>query len=430
MDLSLPRGVDDIEPERYAVQAKARAAFEEVSRLYNFRLMEPASLEHLATLRAKSGTDVDKEIYAFKDKGARDVGLRFDMTVGIARYVCSRRDLRLPVKLAATGGIWRYDEPQYGRYRWSHQWDLEVFGPPSVEADAEVIDAGSAILAKAGIEDFVVKVGDRRVVEEFVRKKVGVSEDERVVELMRALDKVEKKSPQELVAEYSAKGFDEGQVSQLLEFGSVRGSPDSVLSRASELNLKSTKELALMADLLDSRGVRRVEYNLRIVRGIDYYTGIVFEAADNRNPRLGSLFGGGRYDALPRMFGRPDLSATGAAGGIERMAMSMSAQGGVRPPLAYIAVPGGQVMKEAMKVQRALREAGVPCEAPLQSKPLGKQMEDASRMGASWVVIVGEREVKAGSVTLRDMAGREESLLPLEEAIRQMTHASPVRDNL
>ncbi len=173
--------------------------------------------------------------------------------------------------------------------------------------------------------------------------------------------------------------------------------------------------------MLDARGLKNVEYNMSIVRGIDYYTGIVFEAKDNRNPRLGSLFGGGRYDALTRIFGRPDLSATGAAGGIERIAMSIAAQ--PRPPglLVYVAVAGAGVASEALKAQRVLRDDGIPCEISLQAKPLSKQMEDASKMGATWVVIVGEKEVKAGAVTLRDMTSRKEELVPLSEAVGRMT---------
>jgi len=420
LDLSLPRGVDDIEPERYALQARVKAAFEDVARVYNFQLMEPASLEHLSTLRAKSGEDIDKEIYAFKDKGGRDIGLRFEMTAGITRYVCTKKGLRLPIKLAASGGIWRYDEPQYGRYRWSHQWDLEIFGPPAVEADAEVIDASSAILKRVGLSDSTIKVGDRHVVEEFIREKIGISDGARVFELMRALDKVEKKSRSELRAEYGTKGFDESQVDKLLEFGELKGKPDEALARLSALKLRSSKELESLADMLDSRGLNHVEYNMSIVRGIDYYTGIVFEAKDNRNPRLGSLFGGGRYDALTKIFGRPDLSATGAAGGIERIAMSIAAQGGAAGLLVYVAVAGSGAASEALKVQRTLRDSGIPCEISLQTRPLTKQMEDASRMNASWVVIVGEKEVKAGGVTLRDMRNRKEELLPLPDAVRRL----------
>ena len=423
MDLTLPRGVDDVEPRMYALQSRVKAAFEEVSRLYNFQLMEPASLEHLSTLRAKSGEAIDEEIYWFKDKGGRDVGLRFDLTVGITRYVCSRRDLRLPAKLAAVGGIWRYDEPQYGRYRWSHQWDLEIFGPPSVEAEAEVIDMGSAILKRTGLTDSTIKVGDRRVVEEFIRRRVGIEGEGRLLELMRALDKVEKKSARELKTEYVKKGFSEGEVDKLLEFGRLRGNPDEVLAKASELGLESTRDLTALADMLESRGLKNVEFNLSIVRGIDYYTGIVFEATDNRNPKLGSLFGGGRYDALPKMFGRPDLSATGAAGGIERMAMSIEAQKHAPGLLVFVAVVGTGVTSEGLKVRSVIMDNGIPCELPLQSKPLSKQLEDASRLGATWTVIIGEREAKSGLVTLRDMNSRNEELLPIPEAIRRITRA-------
>ncbi|MDE1854111.1 MAG: histidine--tRNA ligase [Thaumarchaeota archaeon] len=422
MDLTLPRGVDDVEPQRYALQERVRAAFEEVARLYNFQVMEPATLEHLGILRAKSGEAVDAEIYHFKDKGGRDVGLRFDMTVGITRYVCSRKDLRLPVKLAASGGIWRYDEPQYGRYRWSHQWDLEIFGPPSVEADAEVIDASSAIMRRAGISESTVKVGDRRVVEEFIRKRIGIGEDARLVEFMRALDKVEKKSPKDLRDEYAKKGFEPEQVDRLLEFGRLHGRPDDVLASASEVGLDSVKDLRSLADMLDSRGLKNVEYNMSIVRGIDYYTGIVFEAADNRNPRLGSLFGGGRYDALPRIFGRTDLSATGAAGGIERMAMSIAAQ--AHPPglLVYVAAAGSAASADALKLCRTLRDRGIPCELPLQQKSLSKQLEDASRMAATWTVITGEKEAKANAVTLRDMKTRKEEMVPPADALERILH--------
>ena len=400
-----------------------RRAFEEVSRIYNFSVMEPASLEHLNTLRAKSGEDVDKEIYSFKDKGGRDLGLRFDLTVGITRYVCSRKDLRLPVKLAATGGIWRYDEPQYGRYRWSHQWDLEVFGPPSVGADAEVIDAGAAILRKSGLAEFTVKIGDRRVVEDYVKRRVGIHDQASVIDLMRALDKVEKKTSEQLRTEYTAKGFEAKQLEEVLAFGRLRGTPDEVLAKASELKLESVGELRTLADNLDSRGLKNVEYNMSIVRGIDYYTGIVFEAVDARNPRLGSLFGGGRYDALPKIFGRPDLSATGAAGGVERIAMSLGEAKGAHAPVAYVAVAGASAFSYALKVLGALREAGVSCEASLGPKALSKQMEDSSRLGVAWAVIIGEKEASSESVTLRDMKTGEEDLLPLSVALDRLGRA-------
>ncbi len=391
-----------------------------MARLYNFKVMEPASIEHLSTLRAKSGEDIDKEIYAFKDKGGRDVGLRFDLTVGITRYVCSRKDLKPPVKIAAFGGMWRYDEPQYGRYRWAHQWDLEVFGPPSVDSDAEVIDASSAIMRKIGLDRTVIKVGDRRVVEEFIRSHVGVTDESRVAELMRGLDKVEKKTRAELEAEYQAKGFTRDEIGKVLELGELSGEPGSVLRRAAEMRLASTDDLERLRDILKSRGVKNVEFSLRIVRGIDYYTGIVFEIIDGANPRLGSLCGGGRYDSLPRLFGRPDLSAIGAAGGVEREAMSMAKGSQSSALVAYVAYASPDVYGEASKVLARIRESGFPSDMSPNGRSLGKQLEDASGMGARWAFVVGKREVEARKVTLRDMSSRKEETVPLEDALRRV----------
>jgi histidyl-tRNA synthetase len=423
MDLTLPRGMRDIEPAEYSRHARVRVAFEDVARLYNFQVMEPAALEHLSILRAKSGEDVDKEIYAFKDKGGRDLGLRFDLTVGITRYVCARRDLRLPAKIASFGGMWRYDEPQYGRYRWSHQWDLEMFGPPSVDADAEVIDASSAILKRLGLQRTVIKVGDRRVVEGYIRSNLKVSDPAKRVELMRALDKVEKKTRRELEEEYSAKGFTRGELAKVLDLGELSGEPDKVLHKASEMGLSSTEDLASLRDILRSRGVTNVEYSLRIVRGIDYYTGIVFEAVDGANLKLGSLCGGGRYDALPKVFGRPDLSATGAAGGVEREAMSMTKEESRGGTFAMVACASAEAYGYASAVLARIREEGIPGDLSPPGKSLGKQLEDAAKAGVSWALIVGMKELAAKSVTLRDMKAGREEVLPLSDAVRRLQNS-------
>lgn len=420
MDISLPRGIRDIEPEEFQLQAKVRAAFEDVARLYNFKIMEPASIEHLSTLRAKSGKEVDKEIYAFKDKAGRDVGLRFDLTVGITRYVCSRKDLKLPAKIAAFGGMWRYDEPQYGRFRWSHQWDLEVFGPPAVESDAEVIDASGAILKRVGLERATVKVGDRRVVESFIRKQVGVTEESKVAELMRALDKVEKKTRPELEQEYKDKGFARNELLRVLELGNLSGNPEDVLRKASEMHLACTDDLERLLDILKSRGVRNVEYCLRIVRGIDYYTGIVFEAVDTANPKLGSLFGGGRYDVLTKIFGRPDLAATGAAGGVEREAMSINRGSPSSATVAFVAYVTPDVYANASALLARLRDNDLPCDISPLGRSLSRQLEDASELGVQWIFIVGPKEVAADLVTLRDMNSRKEERVSLEDALKRV----------
>src|SRR5271154_6746909 len=182
MDLSQPRGIRDIEPDEFDLHLKVRRAFEEVARAYNFRLMEPGPLESLSILRAKSGTQVDDQIYAFKDKAERDIGLRFDLTVGMTRNVTSKKGLKPPIKLASYGGVWRYDEPQHARYRWFYQWDIEVFGDPSTDAD--VMDLSYNLFRKLGLTTVTLQVGDRRVVEEYVRKSLNVTSEEKLVEMM------------------------------------------------------------------------------------------------------------------------------------------------------------------------------------------------------------------------------------------------------
>ena len=403
------------------MQARVQRAFEEVADLFNFRMMEPAPLEHLSVLRAKSGAEVDKEIYAFKDKGGRDVGLRFDLTVGMTRYVCARRDLKPPVKLASLAGAWRYDEPQHARYRWFRQWDLEIFGPPSLEADAEVVEASYRLFERLGLKSFSVQIGDRGTVQHFVNKVLGIKENERSVEMMRALDKVQKRTLSSLRDEYVEKGFRPEDIDRLFEFGSIRGPPGKVLSRLNESKIESPT-LEAIADMMKGRGVE-VEFNLGVVRGIDYYTGVVFEVVDNTHPDLGSLAGGGRYDLLPGAFGRPDLSATGAAGGMERIALSLS-RDAVRPsPLVYVAVAGKKAQDESYRVLRELRANGVPAESALQERALAKQLEDASRRGASWVIILGEKEVQAGKVTLRNMTNRTEELISFATALGRLKRA-------
>jgi histidyl-tRNA synthetase len=427
MDLSQPRGIRDIEPDEFDLHLKIRRAFEEVARAYNFRLMEPGPLENLSILRAKSGTQVDEQIYNFRDKADREIGLRFDLTVGMTRNVSSKKGLKPPIKLASYGGVWRYDEPQHARYRWFYQWDVEIFGDQSVEADAleevvaQVHDLG------VGLRDFSLEVGDRRVVEEYIRMAMGVTSEEKMIEMMRVLDKVQKKTEAELAEEYGLKGVGHEALAELLRFGRTRGAPDEVCSRLEELRLESAGGGGLVAlrDSLKSRRIQNVEYNMSIVRGIDYYTGIVFEVVDRDHPDLGSLCGGGRYDVLPKLFGRPDLPATGAAGGVERIALSMgkTVEGKDLERSVYVAYTEPGLAQNAQVTVSALRGGGVRTEIGTRGKSLGKQLEDASSRGFAWVVIIGRREMGSGELVLRNMRSREEERVPIDGLLARLTRA-------
>ncbi|MDA4118924.1 MAG: histidine--tRNA ligase [Thaumarchaeota archaeon] len=425
MDLHQPRGIRDIEPDEFDRHLKVRRTFEEIARAYNFKLMEPGPLEEISILRAKSGSQVDEQIYYFRDKADREIGLRFDLTVGMTRNVASHKGLRPPIKLASYGGVWRYDEPQHARYRWFYQWDVEIFGDPTVEADAEVMDLCYNFFKKIGLTEFVLEVGDRRLVEEFVKKSLKVTSDEKLVVMLRALDKIRKKTEAELVAEYEESGVKREEMLELLRFGKTKGSPDEVCERLESLGLETVSEggLADLRDSLKSRGVQNVEYNLGIVRGLDYYTGVVFEVVDKANPDLGSLCGGGRYDVLPKLFGRPDLAATGAAGGVERIALSMEKAAGDEEGIdesVYIGYTEPAIADKALGIASSLRNAGIRTEVGQRGKSLGKQLEDASTRKFSWVVIIGKKELESGQLTLRDMEHRSEERVPMDGLLARL----------
>jgi len=369
--------------------------------------MEPAPLETLSVLRAKSGSQVDEQIYHFKDKADRDIGLRFDLTVGMTRYVTGMKGLKPPIKLASYGGVWRYDEPQHARYRWFYQWDVEIFGDPSIDADAEVMDLSYNLFRRLGLTNVTLKIGDRRVVEEYIRRRLNVASEEKLGEMMRALDKVSKKSEQELISEYEAMGIGREDMQRLLAFGRTKGPPDQVLEKLGEDGLESIKGLAELRDSLKVRGIRNVEYNLSIVRGIDYYTGVVFEVVDGAHPDLGSLCGGGRYDVLPKIFGRPELAATGAAGGVERIALSLSQETRTETSV-FVAYTELALVNEAVAVLSSLRNAGVRSELGARGKGLSRQLEEAGSRGFSHAVIVGKKELETGTLTVKDLNQRRE----------------------
>jgi histidyl-tRNA synthetase len=284
-----------------------------------------------------------------------------------------------------------------------------------------VVEASYRLFERLGLKNFSIQIGDRGTVQYFVSKVLGIEENEKAVEMMRALDKVQKRALPDLRNEYAEKGFRPEDLDRLFEFGSIRGPPGKVLSMLGESKVESPA-LAAIADIMKGRGVQ-VEFNLGVVRGIDYYTGVVFEVVDNAHPDLGSLAGGGRYDLLPGTFGRPDLSATGAAGGMERIALSLS-RDAVRPsPLVYVAVAGKEARGESYRILRELRANGVTAESVLHEKTLAKQLEDASRRGASWVIILGKKEVQVGKVTLRDMTSRTEELIPFAAALGRLKRA-------
>ncbi|NWG09380.1 MAG: histidine--tRNA ligase [Nitrososphaerales archaeon] len=425
MKFQLPRGLRDLEPENFEVVERIRSAFLEVSKLFGYKFMEPSPIEFLSTLEAKSGPSVSDEIYCFKDKSGRELGLRFDLTVGLTRFVASRRDLQLPFKLCSFSSMWRYDEPQYGRYRWFYQWDAEIFGSRSIEADAEIIELTEMIFDRLGLKNCLIEIGDRRIVEEYLKREMGATDEIIILEALRALDKVKKKPLPQIVKEYANKGIDGRTMNKLIEFGSLRGRPHDIINILKEKGLQNLDDLSSLADSLDARGVKNTLFSMGIVRGLDYYDGIVFEVFDEKNSDIGALAGGGRFNGLPAIFGRPDLVATGVAGGVERIALALSKIGKIKSEgdfaLIYVAYANESLIKPATRLASELRKSGIRTEFDLSGRSLRKQIEAASSQNARYTLIVAPREYSQKRIVVKDMLNRTERQINIDKVISFLT---------
>lgn len=409
MKLELPRGMRDIEPEELHYINYIKEKFIETTNLFNFKLMEPSPLEMLATLEAKAGASISNEIYSFADKGRRNIALRFDLTIGLTRFVATRRDLKMPVKLASFSDVWRYDEPQAGRYRYFHQWDIEIYGSCSIESDVEVIEFVSVFLKKLGL-NVMVEVNDRQLIEEYIRQKLGVIEGQTIADMLRAVDKVAKKSVSELYEEYNDK-ISLSKLQQLIDLSSIKGTINEVYSKADLTGLENWNRLITLMDSLKSRRVNNARVNLGIVRGLDYYSGVVFEAFDHFI-ELGALVGGGRYDRLTHAFGRQDIGAIGAAGGVERIMTALKKHGilkSMAKQMVYVAYTSSIMRASALDIVSILRNGGISTDYNLNERALRKQLDDAASKNAVLTVIVAPEEIEKGQVTVRSMSDGAES---------------------
>ncbi len=410
----------DIESDEASKIEYIRQKFIETSNLFGFQFMESSPIELLSVIETKSGPSIKNEIYYFKDKGDRDVALRFDFTIGLTRYAVSQKSMKLPAKLSAFGGVWRYDEPQKGRYRFFHQWDVEIYGQPNLESDAEIIEFTSKFLSNLQLQNIVIDICDRELIESYIRQVFKSDSTELVSDILRAVDKIQKKKKQVIIKEYEEKGYSSSELEKILEFSQIKGTPEEIERKFDAKQLKNWDKLCELFTSLKNRQVNNVKINFGIVRGLDYYSGIVFEAFDS-NSDLGALVGGGRYDTLAKAFGRSDLGATGVAGGVERIAFSLEKQGVIvstKTPQVWVAFVNAELQKIALNIVSQLRQKGIRAETDLGGKPLKKQMEMASN--SQYTIIVAPKEYSSKSVVIRNMKDGTEKQIGLESLLSNL----------
>ncbi|WP_297464192.1 histidine--tRNA ligase [Thermococcus sp.] len=423
------KGTRDLLPEE---MAKRRWVFErirEVFERYNFHEVLTPTFEYTELFKLRSGDEVVEQLYAFDDKGGRNLSLRPDMTSSVARlYVNSFQNAPKPVKWYYIANMFRYEEPQSGRFREFWQAGVELIGSDKVEADAEVIALFVESYLATGLEDFTVNIGDRILLDEFARM-LGVEDD---IGLMRLIDKKDKLSKEDFIGALKGFGLNDDGVEKVLALIGIKGRPDEVLPRAEELFTSDEakaeiKRLYELVDLLDAYGVSRwIRIDLGIARGFDYYTSIVFEAIAPNDLGIGSIGGGGRYDNLIGVFGGKPTPATGFAIGIERLIPILEWKGLIPEPKlrpdVYV-IPIGkdtEVKKAAVEVVSALRRAGVKADVELTGRKIGKALDYAGRLGVPYVVLIGKRDLAEGRVTVRDMETGEQKAVEKERVVEEL----------
>lgn len=443
----IPKGTRDFSPVETAKRNYIFDTIREVYALYGFRQIETPAMENLSTLMGKYGEEGDKLLFKILNSGDFkhgataeeydtrtaaqlaprfcEKGLRYDLTVPFARYVVQHRDeLQMPFKRYQIQPVWRADRPQKGRYREFYQCDADVVGSDSLLNEVELMQIVDEVFARFGIR-VCIKLNNRKILSGIAEV---IGQADRIVDITVAIDKLDKIGPDGVNAELRAAGLDDEAIGKLQPIIGLGGTNDEKIETmrqvlaGSETGLKGCDEVAFVLDTLRGSGLRNtVELDLTLARGLNYYTGCIFEVKA-LDVQIGSITGGGRYDNLTGIFGLPGLSGVGISFGADRIydvlgqldLFPAAAAAGTR--LLFINF-GPREAAACLRMAAACRRAGIPAEVYPDSTKMKKQMAYANAGAVPYVALVGESELEAGRVALKDMATGEQRLLTVEELI-------------
>ena len=426
-----PRGTRDFLPEEMAARQFIMDTARKVFESYGFGQVDTPAFESWELLSAKGGGGeaIKNEIYYFRDKSDRELGLRFDLTVPFGRLVASNPQLPKPFRRYQISKVWRYDKPQAGRMREFTQMDADIAGAAGMGADSECISAAVRVLRALGFKRFEVRLNDRKVLNGLVQY-VGIPDDAAPA-VFRILDKLEKVPRQEISQGLMDAGVDETMAKKLLNLVEMRGAPKAVLSKASillkgipvaEEGIRELEEICMLSKPYDFD--KYVVVDLSLVRGLDYYTGPIYEISAGAGKSIGSIAGGGRYDRLIELYGGKTMPATGISIGVERVCEVVRSEGIQLPLRKAVAVSiisvNDSVRQKAAAVAEELRCNGIGAEVDLMGRDLRKQMESAGVRGIPYAIIIGPKEVESGRYKLRDMGTGKEEELTLDGIIRKL----------
>lgn len=394
------KGFRDFLPKEMAIRQKVIATLKEVFESYGFEPLETPSLEYAETLLGKNGDEADRLVYTFKDQGDRMVGLRYDLTVPVSRVLAMyNAQIPLPFKRYQIQQVWRAEKPQKGRYREVCQCDIDTFGSLSPLADAEIIAVIVDALKALKFRDFTVRINSRKVLFGLM-EQLGITDKTKQLSYIQSIDKLDKKSKDEVEKELGEKELPVDEIGRLF----------TLIESA-----RPDENLAQMIEFLEKLGVSSNYYKFDPIlsRGLDYYTGPIFETYVGQ-PKIGSITGGGRYDNLVKTLGGPDISATGTTLGLDRICDVISEQNlwpDVSPTSTRVLVTvfDRQLLNRSIEIVKQLKSALIPCEIYLEpGAKLDKQLKYADKKGIPFVAIIGPEEADKGFITLKNLATKEQ----------------------
>ncbi|MEF8784053.1 MAG: histidine--tRNA ligase [Haloarculaceae archaeon] len=414
------KGFRDFYPGEMQARRQATDTIEGTAKRYGFREVGTPALEPVEMYVDKSGEEIVEELYAFEDRGGREVALTPELTPTVARmFVDKQQELTKPVKWVSTRPFWRYEEPQQGRFREFYQTNVDIFGSSDPAADAEILAVAAESLTGLGLtaEDFEFRVSHRDILGGLLE---AFDADVDTREAIRAVDKRAKTEAEEYFDLLQAAGLSHAQAA---EFDELLETPEEDLDdltafAGTERVERAVGNLQAVLDATAAFGVR--EYctlSLTTARGLDYYTGVVFECFDSTGAVSRATFGGGRYDDLIEGFGGQPTPAVGVALGHATLSL-LCQHAGVWPEeelsTDYYVLQVGDTRDVAARVARELREQGHVVESDVSGRSFGAQLEYADSINAETVVIVGEQDLENDEVTVKDMGSGDQTTAPVD----------------
>ena len=401
-----PRGTRDFGPADMAKRRKVEQAMRDACARFGFGEVVTPTFEHSELFTLRSGQGIIDEMYVFKDKGDREMALRPEITASVMRYYVNELSTApKPLKLYYVGNCFRYENPQSGRYREFWQIGAELIGTKTPETDAEVIALAVNCIRAAGLENYVVRIGHIGILKSLVREEI--KDEALAAEVLRMLDKEDFDAMGDM---FDAKTLPRSLFEKITAIADIKGGIDELNNLEDS---EATRHLRETFNVLKLYGIEECQVDLGIVRGLDYYTGMVFEIDAPRLSAEKQILGGGSY-TLSELFGGEPVFSTGFAIGIDRVVLASEAENPIQtgaPLDAYIIPAKDDMRKYAFGIVARLRSQGLKADVDLMQRSMSKNLKYASSVGARFAVIVGREEMEKRSVTVRDMKTGEQSLV-------------------